>query len=248
MINLYNQKEIKILKEGGKILSSILEKLKKETKEGVTGIDLNKRAMELILAKEALPSFLGYRKFPGVLCISINEELVHGIPKNRPIKKGDLVSLDLGIRYKGLCLDKSITFFVGEIDKKTKQFVKTVKKALDVGIKKARAGHRLGEISFAIQKTIEGRGYGVVTALSGHGVGKRIHEEPRIPNFGKKNDGPLLKEGMVLAIEPMACMGQGTVKVAEDGFTVVSADGSLTCHFEDTIVITKKGPQVLTRN
>lgn len=247
MINLYSQKEIEILRKGGKILASILNRLVEETKEGVTGLYLNKKAVKLIKEKGAIPSFLGYRNFPAVLCISINEELVHGLPKKQPIKKGDLVSLDLGIRWKGLCLDKSTTFIVDDGDDKKERFLNTVKKALDLAIFKAKVGNHLGEISAAVAETIEEGGYGLVTALSGHGVGKKVHEEPKIPNFGKENEGPVLQEGMVLAIEPMATMGKGVVKVKDDSFTIVSADGSLTAHFEDTIVVTKNGPLILTR-
>jgi methionyl aminopeptidase len=247
LIHLYTERDIEILREGGKILAFILNYLVKETREGITGIYLNKKASDLIKEAGASPSFLNYRKFPAALCISVNDELVHGIPKNRPIKKGDLVSLDLGIKWKGLCLDKATTFVVGIPDKEKERFLETVKKSLDYGITKAKIGHHLGEISAIIQKTIQDGGYGLVTALTGHGVGKKIHEEPVIPNFGKPTDGPILKQGMVLAIEPMATMGSGEVKCEKDGFTISSKDGSLSCHFEETIAVTKNGPKILTR-
>lgn len=247
MINLYTKEEIEILKEGGKILASILNRLIKETREGTTGIYLNKKALNLIKEAGASPSFLDYRRFPAALCISVNDKLVHGVPKNKRIKKGDLVSLDLGIKWKGLCLDKSTTFMIGARDREKERFLETVKRALDYGIKKAKVGNHLGEISAIIQKTIKDGGYGLVTALSGHGVGKKVHEEPAIPNFGKPTDGPLSKEGMVLAIEPMATTGSGEVKTEKDGFTISSKDDSLCCHFEETIAVTKNGPVILTR-
>lgn len=247
MINLYGPKEIDILKEGGRLLYSILERLRHESREGVTGIELNQRAQKLIEEKGAWPSFLNYRNFPAALCISINDELVHGVPKNQPIQKGDLVSLDLGISWKGFCLDKSITFPVGKIGREKKRFLKTIKRALDKGIEKAREGNRLGEISATIFEVIKKGGYSTIRELSGHGVGKKVHEEPKVPNFGKKDEGPILKEGMVLAIEPMATMGEGKIKVEKDGFTISSFDNSPACHFEDTIAITKNKPIILTR-
>lgn len=247
MINLYSEKEIAIMKQGGKILAEILNQLIRETKEGVNELDINKRAMDLIKAKGAIPSFLGYQRFPAAICISINEELVHGVPKDRLIQKGDIVSFDLGLRYQGLCLDKAVTFPIGKIAKEDEKFIKTVKKSLEMGIAEAKVGSRLGKISSVIQKTIEQGGYAVVRSLFGHGVGRKVHEDPQIPNFGEETSGPILKEGVVLAIEPMANMDGAEIKVAKDGFAIVSADGSLTAHFEDTIAITKGGPLILTR-
>uniref|UniRef100_A0A7V3J9X4 Methionine aminopeptidase n=1 Tax=candidate division CPR3 bacterium TaxID=2268181 RepID=A0A7V3J9X4_UNCC3 len=246
MIHIYNQKEIEILREGGRILASILEQLVNEVKIGVTSKEIDEIARQLIAEQDATPSFLGYRGFPAAVCISVNDEIVHGLPKDRVFQKNDIVSLDLGLRYKGLCVDKAVTFSVSETNPACQKFLNVVKKSLDLATEQARPGQKLGSISETIQETIEKNGYSVVKDLFGHGVGKRVHEEPTIPNFGRKNSGPVLLEGMVLAIEPMAAMGSGRVELKDDGFTIVSWDGSLTAHFENTVAVTKKGPKVLT--
>lgn len=247
MIHLYSQEEIKVLKKGGRILADILDELVRQTREGVTSEYINELALSMIKEKGADPSFLGYNGFPAAVCISVNNEVVHGLPKPRPFRKNDIVSLDLGIRYQGLCVDKATTFPIGIINQSQKQFLNTVKNALDVAIKQAKPGNKIGHISSAIQNVIEKAGYSVIKVLFGHGVGRRVHEEPKVPNFGNQNEGPVLREGMVLAIEPMAAMGSGEVEVLKDGFTIASADNSLTAHFEDTIAITKDGAVVLTR-
>ena len=246
MINLFSEKEIGILKKGGKVLATILNQLATETKTGVTGSYLNTKAEDLIRQKGARPSFLGYRGFPASLCVSINDEVVHGVPDEREFKNGDLVGLDLGLIYQNLYLDKATTVIVDEEDENKRKFLSTIEEALDLGIQKAKAGHNLGEVSAIIEKTILDEGYGLVRNLYGHGVGRKVHEEPKIPNFGKKTDGPVLKEGMVLAIEPMATMGKGDIKVKDNG-TVATLDSSLSGHFENTMAITKKGPVILTR-
>lgn len=246
-IRIYNEKEIELLRKGGRILAKIMKELIAQIKPGISPIYIEKEAEKLIRKYHAKPSFLGYQKFPSVICISVNDDLVHGVPQKNKIKEGDLVSVDLGIKYRGYCTDKAETVLVGKGDSKKKHFIKTIKKALEVGIKNAKAGNKLGQISAAIQEIIEGGGYKVVKALSGHGVGRYVHEEPRIFNFGRKDDGPVLKSGMVLAIEPMACMGTEEIKVKKDGFTIACKDGSLSCHFEDTVVVGKSGPEILTR-
>ncbi|MCX6806928.1 MAG: type I methionyl aminopeptidase [Candidatus Berkelbacteria bacterium] len=247
MINIYSSSEIQILKEGGKILAKVFDELIRGTKPGTNEMDINKKAIALIRSYGAVPSFLGYRGYPAAICISINHELVHGIPKDRITKNGDIVSLDLGLKFKKLCLDKAFTFCLGRVNKKNLDFLSIINRSLENGIKQAEIGKRIGHISSAIQKTIENKGYSVVVDLFGHGVGWNVHEDPKIPNFGSEHDGPFLKEGMVLAIEPMALMGHRNIKVAKDGYTIESADGSLAAHFEETVAITKNGPIILTR-
>lgn len=235
------------MKEGGKILSKIFKELKKRVKPGVSKKDLEKEAFFLIKKSKVKPSFLGHKNYPSCICISINEELVHGIPNNQKIKKGDLVSLDLGIRHKGLCLDKAETIKIRDRDRGEEKFLKVVKKSLKKGILKAKVNNHLGDISYAVQKEIEKGGFSVVRVLSGHGVGREVHEKPQIPNFGEKGKGIVLKKGMILAIEPMAAMDAPDLITKKDGFTIQSKDGSKTCHFEETVAITKKGPLVLTK-
>lgn len=246
MINLYQKEEIEIMKKGGKILNKIFKNLISQSKEGISGSYLNKWVEKEIKRYGANASFFGYKKFPAFLCLSLNEEIVHGVPFGKVLRKGDLVGLDLGIRFKGFCLDKAETILIGK-DKKKLRFLETGKKALYQGISQAKINNHLFDISFAIQKTIENGGYSVVRTLSGHGVGREVHEEPSIPNFGQRGEGPILREGMVLAIEPMLTMGRPELELAPDGFTFRSKDRSLTCHFEETIAITKNGPVILTR-
>ena len=233
--------------EGGRILGQILSELKKETKINTNGQELNQKADEMIRQRGATPSFLNYRGYPATLCVSINHGLVHGLPNDTAFKNGDLVSLDLGLRYQDLCLDKAISFIVGQTDQHKQKFLDIVLLALKKSIQKAVAGGHLGEISHQIQTTIESSGYSIAQGLYGHGVGKNVHESPNVPNFGEKSDGPVLQNGMVLAIEPMACMGKGQITVGDDNQSIYSLDGSLCGHFEDTVAITKNGPKVLTK-
>jgi len=246
LINLYKHSEIKILRQGGKILAMIMERLIQEVKVGRSEIEIDNLARRLAKENQAEPAFLGYLGFPAALCVSVNEELVHGIPTNRKFQVGDIVSLDFGIRYKGLCLDKAVTFPLIKCSLEQKNFLKTVQRALELATDKVKDGEKLGKISFTIQKTIESKGYKVIKELCGHGIGKNIHEEPSIPNFGREKDGPVLKERMVLAIEPMASMGNGKIRFKKDKTTIISADNSLTAHFEDTVVVTKNGALNLT--
>lgn len=247
MINLYSDKEIKIMREGGLILNKILQLLKNESHAGATGNFLNNKAAQLIKNNNVNPSFLNYNSFPAVLCVSINDEIVHGIPNDTVLCKGDLLGLDLGIKYKGLNLDKAISFQIDDEDANKRKFLETVRQALDLAIKQTYVGNKMGMISNIIQKTIENAGYSVAEGLFGHGVGKKVHEEPHVPNTGQPSDGIILQKGMVIAIEPMAMMDQGAIIVKEDGQTIASSDGSLACHFEDTVAITQNGPNVLTR-
>jgi len=247
MIRIYNEKEIEILRRGGKILAEIMGELKKEVKPGVKTKHLNKVAKDLVFSYGGESSFLGYDGYPAVLCTSINEEIVHAVPSDRVLKNSDILSLDLGIRFEGYCTDMAITVPVGKISREVQHLIKVTEKSLELGIKQVKIGNHLGDISWAIQNYAEKNGFNVVRELVGHGVGKKVHEEPQIPNYGEKGEGVELKEGMVLALEPMLCVGDWRIEKCEDDFGYKTADNSLSCHFEHTIVITKKGPKVLTK-
>lgn len=247
MIKIYSENEIEILRQGGKILAKIIEELKKEVKPGVTTKYLNKVAKDLVFSWGAEPSFEGFEGFPAALCTSINQEIVHAVPGKRKLKEGDILSLDLGIRLEEFCTDMAITIPIGKIDKKTRKLIKITKEALKVGIKQAKPGNHLGDIGHAIQKYVEKNGFNVVRELVGHGVGKQVHEAPRIPNYGSPDEGPELKSGMVLALEPMVTVGDWHVEKTKGGFGYKTVDNSLSCHFEHTIAITPKGPKVLTK-
>jgi len=247
MIRIYNEKEIEILRQSGRILAEIMEGLKKEVKPGATTKYLNKVAKDLVLSCGGEPSFLGFQGYPAVLCTSLNEEIVHVVPSDRVLKNGDILSLDLGIIYKNYCSDMAITIPVGKISKEGKKIIKITKEALKIGIKQAKAGNHLGDIGWAIQNYAEKNGFNVIRELVGHGVGKKVHEEPQIPNYGERGVGSELVEGMVLAIEPMLCVGDWHIEKCDDGFGYRTKDKSLSCHFEHTIAITKNGPIILTR-
>ena len=247
MIKIYNENEIEILRQGGKILAKIIEELKKEVKPGVTTKYLNKVAKDLVFSWGAKPSFKGFKGFPAALCTSINEEIVHAVPGKRKLKEGDILSLDLGIRFEEFCTDMAITIPIGRIDKKTRKLIKITKEALKVGTKQTKPGNHLGDIGYVIQKYVEKNGFNVVQELVGHGVGKKVHEEPKIPNYGKRGTGPELVEGMVLAIEPMVTVGDWHIEKTKDGWGYKTIDNSLSAHFEHTIAITPKGPKILTR-
>lgn len=247
MIRIYNEKEIEILRRGGRILAKIMDELKKEVKSGVKTKYLNKVAEDLVFSYGAEPSFLGFNSYPAALCTSINEEIVHVLPSDRILKNGDILSLDLGVRYQGYCTDMATTIPIGKIDKKIKKLIAVTKKSLELGIKQAKAGNHLGDIGYAIQNHAEKNNFNVVRELVGHGIGNKVHEEPKIPNYGKKGTGPKLVEGMVLAIEPMITIGDWHIEKCEDGFGYRTKDKSLSCHFEHTVAITKKGPIILTK-
>ena len=247
MISYKTEKEIQIMREGGKILAEIVSRLKKEVRPGITTKYLDKVAEDLVFKYGAKPSFKGYEGFPAVLCTCLNEELVHCIPSNRILKNGDIISLDLGILYKGFHTDMAVTVPVGSVSPEIQRLIRVTKKALKLGIKKVKVGNTIGDIGNTIQRYVEGQGFNVVRDLCGHGIGKKLHEDPQIPNFGKRRKGEKLKEGMVICIEPMIAVGSWKLKKAEDGYGYQTKDGSLCAHFEHTIAITKKGPFVLTK-
>ena len=247
MIILKSRHEIEKMKISNRIVVEVLEEIKKKIRVGVTTIELDRLAESVILKKGGTPAFKGYRGYPNSLCISINEQVVHGIPSNRRLKDGDLVSIDLGVYHDGYYGDAAITVGAGEITSEAKRLLDATQKALYIGIEKAMAGNHLSDISNAVQMYVEREGFSVVRAFVGHGIGTSLHEEPQVPNFGEAGKGPLLKNGMVLAIEPMVNAGVSDVEVLEDDWTVVTADGSLSAHFEHTVAVTDNGVEILTK-
>ena len=246
MIIIKSKEEIELLRKSNQIVVHILKALRKIIKPGITTLELDSYAEEQIRKKGAIPAFKGYRGFPANLCVSVNEQLVHGIPDSRRLKEGDIVSMDLGVVRSGFYGDAAITVPVGKISQEATRLLDVTQNALYKGIEQAKAGGRLHDISHAIQSWVEGSGFSVVRDFVGHGIGRNLHEEPQIPNFGLPNRGVQLKAGMVLALEPMVNVGTWKVKIEPDGWTVVTMDGSLCAHFEHTIAITEDGPDILT--
>ncbi|MBM3206078.1 MAG: type I methionyl aminopeptidase [Candidatus Staskawiczbacteria bacterium] len=240
------QKEVEVMAEGGKILAEVLGEIEKMAKPGITTLELDRASEALILKRGAKPAFKGYEKFPYSLCASVNDVIVHGFPSNYRLKSGDVVGLDLGVLWKGYNTDMAVTVAVGEVSFEAKRLLQVTKKALRLGIKKARAGITTGDLGNTIQKYIEDQGYGVVRDLCGHGIGKEIHEDPQIPNYGQRHKGVELKEGMVICIEPMVTLGDFRLKEAKDGYGFATRDGKISAHFEHTIAITRDGCKVLT--
>lgn len=247
MINLKTKEEIKTMHDGGKILAKILRELSDSVRPGISTKAIEKLANELILFYGVKAAFLNYHGYPSSICISINDEVVHGLPSNRILEEGDLVSLDFGIKYDDFYLDSAVSLSVGENENpKIKKILEVTKKAMEKGIEKAMPGNYIGDIGYAIQSFVEKEDLSVIRDLVGHGIGKDLHEEPQVPNFGKKGQGPELVEGMVFAIEPMISVGDWRVILGEDKFTYKTKDGSLAAHFEHTVAVTEKGPIVLT--
>jgi len=246
MITIKTPEEIQIMAEGGRILAKIVEELEKQVKPGITTKELDRASEALILKYGAEPSFKNYKGFPACLCTSINEELVHTIPSERVLKQGDIISLDLGILFKGFHTDMAVTIPVGKVLPETTRLIKITKEALKRAIKEVKPGNTVGNIGSAIQNFIESRGFGVVRELCGHGIGKNIHEDPQIPNYKDKGADIILKQGMVICIEPMATMGDWHIKKAKDNYGFQTKDGSLSAHFEHTIAVTKRGSKVLS--
>lgn len=246
-IKIKSAEEIERVRKACAVVSWVLERTGKEVKPGVTTEYLDSFAEKLIREKGAIPVFMGYRGYRHATCISVNEEIVHGIPGKRVLQDGDIVSVDVGAKLEGYCGDTAATFPAGKVKKKAAKLIRASKLALKAGIKQARAGNHLGDISAAIQRIAEENGYSVVRELYGHGIGSDLHEDPLIPNFGRPGAGPELKPGMTLAIEPMLNMGGWKMKTLEDGWTVITEDRSLSCHFEHTILIKEGEPEVLTK-
>jgi methionyl aminopeptidase len=233
------------------IVAEVLQELKRRVAPGVTTLDLDAVAEELTLKKNAIPAFKGYnvagRVYPRCLCASINEEIVHGIPSNRALREGDIIGLDYGVIFEGYYGDSAITVGVGKVSEEARRLMDVTEQSLYKGIEQLRDGKRLGDLGSVVQKIAEDAGYSVVRAFVGHGIGKKLHEEPAVPNYGEPEHGLRLKEGMVLAIEPMVNVGGYEVEIKEDGWTAVTKDGSLAAHFEHSVAITKDGPFILSQ-
>jgi methionyl aminopeptidase len=232
------------------IVAEVLQELKRRVAAGVTTLELDELAEELTLKKRAIPAFKGYsvagRVFPRCLCVSINEEIVHGIPSTRALREGDIIGLDYGVIYDGFYGDSAVTVGVGKISEAAERLMEVTRRSLYKGIEQLQVGKRLGDLGFTVQQTAESAGYSVVRAFVGHGIGKKLHEEPPVPNYGEPDRGIRLQEGMVLAIEPMVNAGGSEVEIKEDGWTAITKDGSLAAHFEHSVAVTKNGPIILS--
>ncbi|MEW6601488.1 MAG: type I methionyl aminopeptidase [Nitrospirota bacterium] len=247
MIVLKSEDEIKRMAESCRIVAEVLEGIKKNVCPGVSTNEINDFAESYIISRGAKPAFKGYRGYPASVCTSINEQVVHGIPSSKKLKDGDIISLDIGVFYKSFYGDAAVTLPVGSVGSQAMKLISVTEKALEAGLSKAVAGSRLSDISSAVQGCVEAEGFSVVRSFVGHGIGRELHEEPQIPNFGKPGEGPELRPGMTLAIEPMVNAGSWEVIILNDGWTAVTKDRSLSAHFEHTVAITKNGLDILTK-
>jgi methionyl aminopeptidase len=238
--------EIDKMAQAGAILAQTMDAIESSVRPGVSTAELDKLAERFIRASGASPTFKGYRGFPGSICASPNAMIVHGIPGPYRLKRGDSISIDIGVTLDGWVADAARTFPVGEVDSEVRNLLATTEQSLHAGVAQCREGNRMGDVSSAIQLVVEGAGFSVVRSLVGHGVGRSMHEDPQVPNYGKPGKGPLLQEGMVLAIEPMTTAGRPGVRIGGDGWAIFSQDGSPAAHFEFTVAITAAGPQILT--
>lgn len=246
MISIRTSNEIELLRESGRLVAGSLDLAGTLVRAGLTTAELDAEIESFIRSHDASPEFKGYNGFPAATCISINEEVVHGIPGPKELRAGDIVGVDVGVRKQGYVGDGARTFVVGEVPEGTVRLIDATREALKAGLAVARAGIHLSDVSHAIQETAETLGFSVVRDLAGHGVGTKLHEEPEVPNYGPLGRGPVLKSGMVLAIEPMVNAGTAAVRTLSDGWTVVTADGALSAHFEHTVAITSDGVDILT--
>lgn len=252
MIYLKTKEEIELMRESALMVSRTLGIIAREVKPGVIPLDLDRLAEEYIRDNGGIPAFKGYKggrgvpDFPATLCISVNEAVVHGIPGKQPLKEGDIISVDCGVKKNGFYGDHAYTFGVGEIKPELKQLLEVTKESLYIGIQQMVSGNRIGDISYAIQQHAEKHGYGVVRELVGHGLGKSMHEEPEVPNYGKRGDGPKIKEGLVLAIEPMINLGTKNIRQLNDGWTIITADGKPSAHFEHDVAVIDGKPELLS--
>lgn len=246
MILCKSRSELATMRQANLIVAEVLDHLGGLIRPGLSTAELNTAAEEMIFKAGARPAFKGYRGYPASLCTSVNDQIVHGIPDGRRLQEGDIVGLDLGVYYKGFYGDSAWTFAVGQVSPEVKRLLEVTRQALDLGIEKARLGNRVSDISSSIQQYVESHGFSVVRELVGHGIGKSLHEEPQVPNYGKPGRGPRLAEGMVLAIEPMVNSGGSEVRVLDDRWTVVTADGGFSAHFEHSVAVTDNGPWILS--
>jgi len=248
MIVLKSPQEIALMRQAGRIVAEVLELMRAMARPGVSTAELDRAAAERMALRGGRSSFRGYRGYPAYICTMINHELVHGIPSNqRRLKEGDILSLDVGVIYKGFVGDAGTTVPVGEVSPVARQLLEATEGSLYAGIAQARPGHRIGDISVAVQKYVEARGFSVIREYTGHGVGRDMHEEPQVPNFGRAGRGLALKPGMTFAIEPMVAQGDWHTRVLDDGWMVITADRSLSAYFEHTVAVTDGEPEILTK-
>ena len=246
MISIKSEREISLMRKAGNIVYRTHKYLEPYIKPGITTKELDKLAYDFIISQDATPSFLNYNGFPGSICTSVNDEVVHGIPSNRKLKNGDIIGIDIGANYKGYHGDSAWSYKVGSVSKEKEYLLEHTEKALFEGLKQVKPGNRIGDISNAIETYANAHNLGVVRELVGHGVGSNLHEEPDVPNYGKKGTGPLLKEGMTIAIEPMLNLGTHKIYILDDDWTIITRDGSPSAHFEHSVVVTKDGYRILT--
>ena len=246
MISIKSEREISLMRKAGNIVYRTHKYLEPYIKPGITTKELDKLAYDFIISQDATPSFLNYQGYPASICASINEEVVHGIPSNRKLKNGDIIGIDIGACYKGYHGDSAWSYQVGSVSRKKAYLLEHTEKALFEGLKQVKPGNHVGDISNAIETYAKDHNLGVVRELVGHGVGNHLHEKPDIPNFGKKGTGPILKEGMTIAIEPMLNLGTREIYLLDDDWTIITQDGQPSAHFEHTVVVTKDGYQILT--
>jgi methionyl aminopeptidase len=247
VIVLKSPRELALMRNGGHILADVMDRLREIVQPGMATQEIDEDVEAFIRKRGATPAFKGYRGFPATVCVSINDEVVHGIPSpHRRIKKGDIVGLDLGCIVEGYYADCALTLALGDVPPRVQELLDVTRQSLDIAIDECRPGRRLSDVSHSVQRHVEAHGFGVVRTFVGHGIGRELHEDPQVPNFGDPGRGPQLKPGMVLAIEPMVTMGSWEVRILEDRWTAVTVDGSLAAHFEHTIAVTEHGPEVLT--
>jgi methionyl aminopeptidase len=246
MIIIKNASELEAMRRVNRITARVRDALAAMVRPGITTLDLGNAAQKLIREHGGVSAFYGYHGYPGQICVSVNEEVVHGIPGRRMIHEGDVVSIDVGVNYGGFVGDTAVTVAAGEISDEKKRLLEVTKAALDAGIAKAVAGNRLGDVSYAIQTVVEAAGFSIVREFVGHGIGRDMHEDPQVPNFGKPGRGPKLKPGMTIAIEPMVNIGSPKVEVLEDNWTAITCDGSASAHFEHSVAVGVTEPEILS--
>lgn len=246
-MNIKSKTQIEYMRESGRILSVIMRKLVNYTKPGLTTKQIDEKAEELLKHYNVQSAFKNFNNYPASTCISVNEEIVHGLPSKKVIKNGDIVSIDFGVKYKGYCSDSATTIAIGKISKEAENLINITKNSLRKAINTIKPNIKLGDVQYEIQKEIEKHHLGLIRELTGHGIGKNLQEEPAIPNYGQKNTGLILKPGMTFCIEPMVTLGNGHIKIEKDGWTITSKDGTLAAHFEHTLLVTKTGCEILTK-
>ena len=247
MIILKSPQEIEVMRRSNAIVFEVLQVLAENAKEGATTLDLDRLSEEICRKRKAKPAFKGYRGYPYSLCASVNEQVVHGFPNKKTLKEGDILSMDFGVLLEGFYGDAAVTVPIGEISKKARELLEATEESLYAGIEAAREGNRLSDISHAVQSLVESRNFSIVRSFVGHGIGRDLHEEPQVPNFGAPGRGVRLRAGMVIAIEPMVNEGTYEVEILDDGWTAVTKDRKLSAHFEHSIAITKNGPRILSK-